>query len=603
MQCNLINGKTIAVKDDDVSIDIRTTPFGRRLSYISLREGLYIDEHGHECKQLGLFRLQRKYSAEERAQSQIFPGVMSIHPFHDGASALFHCTATPSMLELRTDHGYVQFCFDCKDLLRIRGKGTGLRFFSKMKAHEICIDRLDGTYQATYDMVGEFLFVPLHGKLDMHSQWDWKDACCESVTIDISPDADGEFELALHFRETDTERCPYYRPFEVCVEEAQKDFSDWLAMYPPVPAKYEGMKKLAAYCIWICSVAPMGLIKSNIITYEKTDSVFAWHGAFHAMTLQNDLDFSIETLMSIFEYQDDFGQIPDMVDDRYVNYLATKPPYHGITVLYLLDHMGDRITKEHCEAMYGPMVNLCNWWTTIRDTDNDGVPQYNQGCEQSFDYSVMFAKGVPVECPDLIAYIVLLEEALSRLAARLGRMDESERWLNRSKTLLDTLIQEFWDGEKFIARLSSSHEIIEFDEIDTYAPIMLGKRLPDVVVDKVAQALSDPEKYYTQMGFRANTEQYVDGNLLPGIITGCTQLKLVPGLVEAGKADLARDILTGFCDITLEKMPMYRYLEFEAPKGLENEISVLYYTDFGVCSALSCVFFLILASTLAEISK
>jgi hypothetical protein len=47
---------------------------------------------------------------------------------------------------------------------------------------------------------------------------------------------------------------------------------------------------------------------------------------------------------------------------------------------------------------------------------------------------------------------------------------------------------------------------------------------------------------------------------------------------------------------------MYRYLEFDPPKDMDVNASILYYRDFGVCSALSCVFFLILAGMLAEMS-
>jgi len=588
------------IKDNDFKFDIKKAPFGRRLSYTSLKDGSYLTEEGIERCQLGLFRLPRKYSAAERLPSSFFPCVMSIRPVYEGISVPYICAATPSMLEVQTEYGYVQFCYDGKDIIRIRGKKIGLRFFSIMGPHDGLTSRLDGTYQVIYDMNGEFLFVPIKGMLNIQNKWNEGKGYNNSIIIDISCGADDEFELALHFSESDTESCMLYRPFDKCVEEAGKDYEEWLSMYPEIPEKYEYIKKLAVYCIWICCVGPMGLLKNNIITYEKTDSVFAWHSAYHAMTLTKNADFSVQTFKSIFEYQDEFGQLPDMVDDRYINYLATKPPYHGVAVLYMMEKMGSRMTKEHCEALYAPLVKLHNWWSTFRDTDNDGVPQYNQGCEQSYDYSIMFSKGLPVESPDLIAYIILLEEALARLAERIGKAEEAKEWLNRSKTLLDKLINEFWDGEKFIARLSSSHEAIEFDEVDSYSPIMLGNRLPAEIVEKITEVLSDPEKYYTDIGFRATAKQYFNCKPIPGIITGATQIKLVKGLCEAGKEELVKKILTGFCDMTLEKLPMYRYLEFDPPEGFDGNI--LYFRDFGVCSAFSCAIFIILASLLKEIS-
>ena len=589
------------VNKNDFTFDIRKAPFGRKLSYTSIIDGKYRTEEGVERNQLGLFRLPRKYSADERMRSKVFPCVMSIRPMYDDESVEYACTAKPSMMEVQSEYGYVQFCYDSKDLIRIRGNRTGLRFFSKMNPHDGYISRLDGTCQVTYDMVGEFLFVPIKGELKVQSKWDEEKACIEDIIFDISCGLEEEFELAIHFAQSDTEPCPTYRPFDECVEEAQKDYEDWLAMYLEIPEKYEYIKKLAVYCIWTCCVAPMGLLKNNIIAYEKTDSVFAWHSAYHAMTMTKDVDFSVHTMNTIFEYQDEYGQLPDMVDDRHINFLSTKPPFHGIAVLHMLDHMGDRMTEEHCRSLYEPLVKLHSWWTTFRDTDNDGVPQYNQGCEQSYDYSVMFSKGLPVESPDLIAYIILLEEALAKLAEKMGMIEESKEWFNRSKTLLDILLNEFWNGEKFISRMSSSHEVVEFFEMDAYSPIMLGKRLPAHIVDKIAEAISDPEKYYTPIGIRSVQRKYFNGKPIPGIINGTTQIKLAAGLYEAGKTELARNILTGFCDITLEKLPMYRYLEFDPPEGFEGEGSILYYIDFGVCSGLSCVFFLLLASLLKEI--
>ena len=589
------------ISDNDFTFDIKRAPFGRKLSYISIKDGTYPNEEGTERSQLGIFRLPRKYAAVERLQSQSFPCVMSIRPVYGDISIPYECTATLSMLEVRTEYGYVQFCFDSKDILRIRGSRIGLRFFSKLNAHDGFVSRLDGTHQVTYDMVGEFLFVPVNGELKIQGKWNEEKSCNEEVMLDISCGSDDIFELALHFSESDTERCPSYRSFDECVEEARKDYENWLAMYPEVPEKYEYVRKVAVYCIWTCCVGPMGLLKNNIISYEKTDSVFAWHSAYHAMTMTKDADISVRTMLSMFEYQDEFGQLPDMVDDRFINFLATKPPYHGVAVLYMLDRMGDRMTKEHCEALYTPLVKLHSWWTTFRDTDNDGVPQYNQGCEQSYDYSVMFSKGLPVESPDLIAYIVLLEEALAKLTERIGKTEESKEWLNRSKNLLDKLINEFWNGEKFIARMSSSHEIIEFDEIDAYSPIMLGRRLPAHITDKIAEALSDPEKFYTPIGFRSVKRKYFNGKPIPGIITGATQIKVVRGLCETGKKELVKDILTRFCDMTLEKLPMYRFLEFDPPEGFNG--SILYYKEFGVCSAFSSVIFIILASLLKEISE
>jgi len=590
--------KSGRLKDDDFKFDIKHVPFSRKLSLLYLNEGIARTENGSERKQILLNRTLKRYDSVEGPQRK---GLLSIRPMYDNRTVPYVCAATPSMLELDTEYGYIQFCFDTKDLIRIRGKGIGLRFVSEMMPHEAAIPRLDGTYQLSFDTVGEFLFVPISGEFEFDSEWEWERVRSEEVTMEIKPDKNGEFEIAIHYAESNAERNQTYRPFYDCVDEAQKDYEEWLSMYPPVPGKYEDMKKLSAYAIWICYIAPTGILKDNIVLFAKDNSAFSWHQAYHAMAITNNVDVSVQIMRSMFEYQDEFGEIPDLVDDQYINILATKPPFHGFALLYMLERVGDKMTKEHCETLYEPLVKWYNWWMTLRDTDNDGVPQYNQGCESGVDFTAMLSKGTPVECPDLISYMILLAEGLGKLAEKLGKKEEAAEWTARSQKLLKVLVEEFWDGEKFIARISGSHDIVDFEEIEAYMPLMLGKRLPSHIIDKMTETLSDPEKYYTHIGFRGAPKQYRDGKPVPGFIGGFAQIKLIPGLYEAGKRELARDVLTGFCDINLEKLPNFGYPEFDPPKepGQTGEA----FGSFGRCSALSSCIFIVMAAYLAEISR
>ena len=184
------------ISDNDFTFDIKRAPFGRKLSYISIKDGTYPNEEGTERSQLGIFRLPRKYAAVERLQSQSFPCVMSIRPVYGDISIPYECTATPSMLEVRTEYGYVQFCFDSKDILRIRGSRIGLRFFSKLNAHDGFVSRLDGTHQVTYDMVGEFLFVPVNGELKIQGKWNEESLVMKRLCLTFR--ADRMIYLNLH---------------------------------------------------------------------------------------------------------------------------------------------------------------------------------------------------------------------------------------------------------------------------------------------------------------------------------------------------------------------------------------------------------------------
>jgi hypothetical protein len=500
------------------------------------------------------------------------------------------------MLEINTEYGFAQVCFDNENLIRIRGRGISFRLFAALQQHESANPRLDGTYQASIEEAGECLFVPVNGNLDFDSEWDYSHMGCKDLTLEAQPDNNGEFELAIHFADSNACRQEIYRPFDECVAEAQADYDKWYAMYPPVPSRYEDTKKISVYAIWICYIAPKGLLTKNIVLFDKRNtSAFSWHQAYHALTIAKDADKAVEIMLAMFEYQDEYGEIPDLMDDKFMNILATKPPFHGYALLKMFENLGDKLTAAHCEAMYGPLSRWYDWWMTFRDTDGDGVPQYNQGCESGNDFSPMLEKGIPVECPDLMAYLILLSEGLAKLAARIGKFDEERAWSEKSKRMLETLINEFWDGEKFIARLSSSHEIVEFEETDAYVPIMLGKRLPQNILDKMAKYLLDPEKYYSPKGFRSVPKQYKDGAALPGFIGGFEQIKIIPGLYEAGYREAARAALVGFCEANKEKLPNFAYMEFDPPGMDRPEI-------FGPCSALSSAIFIAMANYLYKIS-
>lgn len=74
------------------------------------------------------------------------------------------------------------------------------------------------------------------------------------------------------------------------------------------------------------------------------------------------------------------------------------------------------------DAVYDALVKWTYWWLTYRDDDNDGIPQYNHGNESGWDNGTAFSGGVPIECPDLTAYLIIQMDVLADIAGRLGRM-------------------------------------------------------------------------------------------------------------------------------------------------------------------------------------
>lgn len=569
-------------------------PFSRKLSYLSIGEKKTSSDRESPSKQLYLSRFVKRYRPDTKPETPAYPGLIDITPIKGEKRLSYTATASPSVLSVETQDGFAQLCFDQPDLIRIRGKNIDLRFSGTLQPEEIAVDCLNGTYQICYDLIGEFLFVPLKGKPYFYTKHN-RNGCID-FSFSIVADTDGYFEICLHYSRSCAQIPPSYRPFEECIAEVQRDYEDWYAMYPRVLPYYEYTKRISVYGIWICYVAPGGILKDNAMLFQRNDCAFSWHSAYNAMAMVNNPDMAVHTLMTAFSLQDEYGEIPDMFDDSHFNILATKPPFHGAAVLYMMEHFGDQITQEHCALMYDRLARWCTWWLTFRDTDRDGVPQYNQGCESGIDTTVMLSKGVPAECPDLISYVILLEEALGHIAKRLGKDQESKEWFAKSKKLLHDLVNDFWDGNKFIARVSSSHVPVEPDGLEGYAPVMLGARLPQNIIEQIA---GDIEKnYMTDLGLAPLPKNQ---NAPIVFVDGFDQLKFCIGLYQAGKTELAVRIMTSYCEVNVRRLPSFGYLVGELPEdpGIQG---AAFFTGYGRCSSLSGCIFLTLAGLLSEIT-
>jgi len=364
------------------------------------------------------------------------------------------------------------------------------------------------------------------------------------------------------------------------------NYEKWRSFYASVEQQYSEMSEKCIKFIYDCIAEPSGYIKEPMIRFTKLPerNCFSWHQVYHAMALR-DSDAAVQTLMNMFPNQDEYGELPDLITEDFVNITATKPPIHGLGLLWIMERI--ELTDEQCRKIYPGFKKLFSFWTTLRDTDNDGIPQYNHGCESGYDFSLMFEKGVPVETPDIICYIVLLAEALEKLAVRLSLDNEAKQWRAKEKFLLDALFSEFWNRERFIAKLSGLHEVVEFDGLEAYFPFMLGDRLPKDIADKMADDLK--EKYATPFGLRAMPKTNGLGSIM-----GFSQVKILPGLYKAGQKELALELLRGFVNRGAKYDPIFYF---------NDDGTCVDDSDFSKMSSLSSAEWLICAQFLKEVSN
>ena len=149
--------------------------------------------------------------------------------------------------------------------------------------------------------------------------------------------------------------------------------------------------------------------------------------------------------------------------------------------------------------------------------------------------------------------MILLMEAVARLAKKSNSyMDKYEEWMARAKKLTDTLINEYWDGEKFVAKVKGKP--VDSLSLASFQPIMLGKRLPQHIIDKIAETLTKEGLWLTEIGLASESMQSERAtfgiSFVCGRVVGPMNMILTVGLQAAGKQKEAELIARRYCDHT-----------------------------------------------------
>ena len=379
--------------------------------------------------------------------------------------------------------------------------------------------------------------------------------------IEITPPMDtGEYELAIHEYYSNGWRDKEYMPFDECVKKSEDDFNEFCKSYPEVPEKYQDMALAAKWTIWNHIVRPEGRLKTPVV-YASRDSfakAFSWHQSFQAMAACKNIKQAWGLLLNMFEYQDEAGQIPNFIGDIGADYMYVRPPVQGYALNYLLSNCDtSALKKEDYAELYGRLSKFAQWFYDMRDHAKTGIPQYYHPGESGYNDSTLFREGTPLQSGDLLAHLVLLTEACSKLAQKAGMEDGGEKWKKESERLLDILVKDFWDGRQFISRLAETGEQVQTECVATLQPIMLGHRLPKEIVEAVAARLGSEEEFMTAGGIASerlgSPDFKIKGAFMRGGIVGVVQQFLAIGLKDAGKDVLAEKIASGYCGLVLEK--------------------------------------------------
>lgn len=465
-------------------------------------------------------------------------------------------TVTPAVVRLDVAEGNLELCIPEAKIVRLRTRGVGVRLHKEyIGPYETVfpvVTEADQRWQInTLSQRMQYMLTTLHGYLTVDAPWDG-DVKVDRAIFTFQPNENGIVEIALEEFDLSWQPRQYKEPFESCVRRVEEEYQAWLATVPDVPEELSEGRELAAYLNWSAIVASEGHLTRPSMYMSKNwmTNVWSWDHCFNAMALiYQQPALAWDQFMVHFDQQHPLGAFPDLVNDKELIWNFCKPPVHGWTLKWMMERTSF-INDQRLQEIYEPLGRWTNWWLTYRDDDHDGLPQYNHGNDSGWDNSTIFRYGMPVESPDLAAFLVLQMEVLAEIAQRIGKNNEGASWQQLADTLLQRMLAHFWCGDHFVALRSGSHEVCESESLILYLPLLLGKRLPQEIRVALIEGLRREQRFLTAFGPATESPSspwYISDGYWRGPIWAPSTMIIVEGLTACGELEMAREISRSFC--------------------------------------------------------
>ena len=478
--------------------------------------------------------------------------VLALRPVYCGAPVAAACRPTPASLTWGTPEGTVEAVFASTDTMRLRGRGLGLI----LAAAESSLTPFTGTYLFQDPVDGSWTFTSYEtGRryritvLSGRATADGVEALGAAVRQVVVDGDDGEgWEVALE--ETDTAREPFVpaESFDDAVSRVGAEFGAYVDAIAPWRSSQTPAAALAAYVLWSATVEPAGFVgrEAVLMSMHWMDSVWSWDHCFNALALSNLPELALDQFLLPFDHQDDTGALPDSVTHSRVLRNYVKPPIHGWALTWLRQRLPHGIDRPRLETLYDGLARWSAFWLEHRIGAGRRLPAYHHGNDSGWDNSTVFDADRVVEAADLSAFLALQLDTLAALADELGRPDDAERWRRRADALVQDLVSELWDGERFVAAAPLSGRRSPSRSLLTTLPIVAARRLPPDVVHELAEQIGALLTEHGPSTEPIDSPHYEADGYWRGPIWAPSTLLVEDGLRRAGFVDLADEVSVRF---------------------------------------------------------
>ena len=483
--------------------------------------------------------------------------LLYLYPTYKGEKVGFAIQFGLTELTLVTAYGKIKICFADDKLMYIKSDdGLGLAFDKMMRPKDIIKKRGEKAWEAVYRFRCSLLINPLAGDLVIRAPYNGKTGST-MISGMIAPDADGTFLLSFEESITAAKVRTSYPTYDEALAATTADWEDFLAKIPHFSEELEPVRIEAAWHEWSNMISPSGFIKRAALFMTQGMPASSWQMVQNAVGLNHDFALATDLLVNMIDNIGERNQFPDFVFDGVSMCQGLHPPTQGWALNWLmrLHDFGKEMPKEMLTYLYEGYGKMANWYMENRDDDKDGLPQFDCGDESGYDDISTFVHNVSVEGPDIAAYMGILFAKLGDIAEILGRDEEAADWHKRADEIIKKMIDQLWNGKKFVALVNHTHEVIDSNAITDYLPFVLGDLLPAEIIDKMTEDLLVEGDFLSPVGLtteKISSDQFRRAGFSRGYSLPPSNLMILTGMYMAGKKEEAKMIARRFCEGMIE---------------------------------------------------
>ncbi len=550
----------------DNQIDITRAPFSDRGSRL-----LIYQQPGQPRLYIRL--AERLTSLEPGIESylQRLPFIEDLSLVDDNGTPIdFETAVSPDKIELQTRVGKFELVFQDSQTLALGlppNKTSGLYF----RVHPFLIKNADanGAITAVRD-----ISYATSGKFIEHRVTSAPDGL--SVELIARAEADNAITIHVGTQAIHPKSIP---PFSEIRDQAR---SRWLEWFRSVPDVIEPYRSKYAYAWWVMAnnlVSPQGYVTHESMMPTKAFywGIWLWDSALHAIALRHARpELARDQIRVMLSHQLPDGMLPDVVFDEGIvtkidhpiRATVTKPPILAWAAWKI--HQSDP-DLDFLKEIYPALVHWNAWWfnNNHNDDENDGLAQYKHPYSSGLDDSPLWDQGMPVESPDINTYLSIQMDTLASIAKALEMNDESYKWQQRAKALVERMIADLWDDNIGLFWAFHNKERIRVVTPFNLYPLWTGQ-LPGPMRARIIAHLENPEEFWGLHPLPTvayNDPAYNPETMWRGPIWANINYFFIEALNKVGRTDLANKLREKTLDLILNHPSIFEYYNSETGKA------------------------------------